>query len=225
MAAIEYIFKDIKGVIFDLDGTLVDSMWMWSSIDEVYLGRFGIVVPDDLQICIEGKSFDETARYIKGRFQLEDSIKQIKADWNEMAWDKYAYEVPLKKGVPEFLQLCKERNIQMGIATSNSSQLANHIAQVHGLGDYISQIKTSCDTKVGKPAPDVYLMVADELGLKSENCLVFEDLIPGIQAGIAAGMKVCAIEDEYSRYQQEEKILMADYYIKDYWDIINSLPN
>ena len=99
------MMNGIEAVIFDLDGSLVDSMWIWKDIDIDYLGRFGLVPPPDLSREIEGKSFSETAAYFKERFSLPDSVEQIKADWNRMAWDKYMNEVPLKDGVGEYLSL------------------------------------------------------------------------------------------------------------------------
>lgn len=214
------MLKDIKAVIFDLDGSLVDSMWMWYDIDVEYLGRFGLTCPKDLQACIEGMSFSETAVYFKERFSLPDSLEQIKKDWNDMAWDKYLHEVPLKEGVYEFLCYCKEKGIKLGIATSNSRELVENIAKVHGLDAYFECIMTGCDVAKGKPAPDIYLAVAKKLQVAPENCLVFEDIVPGIMAGKSAGMKVCAVEDAYSAYQVGEKEKLADYYIKDFRGII-----
>ena len=89
----------IEAVIFDLDGSLVDSMWIWKDIDIEYLGRFGLEPPAGLQSEIEGMSFSETAGYFKERFRLPDSVEKIKEDWNRMAWDKYMSQVPLKEGV------------------------------------------------------------------------------------------------------------------------------
>ena len=86
---------NIKAVIFDLDGSLVDSMWIWRDIDIENLGRFGIELPKELQTEIEGKSFSETADYFKERFDIPDSLEQMKEDWNRMAWDKYMNEVML----------------------------------------------------------------------------------------------------------------------------------
>ena len=213
------MMTDKEAVIFDLDGSLVDSMWIWRNIDIEYLGRFGIELPDRLQSQIEGMSFSETAVYFKEHFNIPDSIEQIKSDWNRMAWDKYMNEVPLKQGVKEFLDGCKARNIKLGIATSNSRELVEAVAQVHNLHDYFSCIMTGCDVERGKPAPDIYLAVADQLGVSPKRCLVFEDIIPGIQAGKSAGMEVCAVDDAYSREALDEKISMADYFILDYYNI------
>ena len=214
------MLQDIRAVIFDLDGSLVDSMWMWRAIDIEYLGRFGIPLPEDLQSRIEGMSFSETAVYFKEHFPIPDSIDRIKEDWNRMAWDKYANEVPLKPGIPEFLERCREEGIKLGIATSNSRQLVENIAKVHNLRDYFSCIMTGCDVAHGKPSPDIYLAVAEALDCPPSQCLVFEDIIPGIQAGKAAGMRVCAVEDAYSFNDRERKKALADYYISDYYAIL-----
>ncbi len=214
------MLQNIKAVIFDLDGSLVDSMWMWRAIDIEYLGRFGIPLPEDLQSRIEGMSFSETAVYFKEHFPIPDSIDQIKEDWNRMAWDKYANEVPLKPGIPEFLERCREEGIKLGIATSNSRQLVENITKVHNLRNYFSCIMTGCDVAHGKPSPDIYLAVAKGLDCPPSQCLVFEDIIPGIQAGKAAGMRVCAVEDAYSVNDRERKKALADYYISDYYAIL-----
>ena len=96
------MLNGIKAVIFDLDGTLVDSMWMWADIDVEYLGRFGYELPPELQKEIEGMSLNETAIYFKNRFQIEDDLETMKQEWMDMARDKYLHEVPLKPGAREF---------------------------------------------------------------------------------------------------------------------------
>lgn len=213
------MLKNIDAVIFDLDGSLVDSMWMWRAIDIEYLGKFGIPLPENLQSQIEGMSFSETAVYFKEHFEIPDSIEQIKSDWNRMAWDKYTFEVPLKPGIPEFLEGCKNSGIKLGIATSNSRELVENIAEVHNLRNYFSCIMTGCDVKRGKPAPDIYLAVAKALNVAPEHCLVFEDIIPGILAGKNAGMRVCAVEDAYSIPDRNRKEELSDYYISDYYHL------
>ncbi|MDE6388834.1 MAG: HAD family phosphatase [Lachnospiraceae bacterium] len=210
----------IEAVIFDLDGSMVDSMWMWRTIDIEYLGRFGITLPENLQACIEGMSFSETAVYFKERFNLPDDLDTIKAEWNRMAWDKYAYEVPVKDGVIELLQYCKKNGIKAGIATSNSRELVENVVKMRQMEQYFGCIMTGCDVAKGKPAPDIYLAVAERLDVNPENCLVFEDIIPGILSGKAAGMKVCAVYDKYSEHQDEEKRRLADYYTYHFRELI-----
>lgn len=214
------MWKNKKAMIFDLDGTLVDSMWMWYDIDVEYLARFDITIPKGLQADIEGMSFSETAVYFKERFNIPDSIDTIKSDWNQMAWDKYTHEVPMKEGASEFIRECRKRGILLGIATSNSRELVENIIAVHGMKNDFACIMTGCDVEHGKPAPDIYLAVAKSLNVEPGDCLVFEDIIPGILAGKRAGMEVCAIEDDYSLYQLEEKAALADYFIKDYRELL-----
>lgn len=215
------MLDNMKGVLFDLDGTLVDSMWMWKSIDIEYLGQFHISLPEDLQEAIEGKSFSETALYFKERFSIPQSLEEIKEEWNRMAWEKYEREVSIKPGALEFLKDLKARGIKMAIATSNSRAIAEMVTEVHGIRDLFGTIVTGCEVAFGKPYPDVFLKAAGELKVEPEHCLVFEDIPNGILAGKKAGMKVCAVEDDYSRNLSEKKRKMADYYIKTYDDIRN----
>lgn len=209
-----------KAFLFDLDGTLVDSMWIWESIDVEYLDRFGLELPEDLHSCIEGMSFSETARYFKERFSIPDTLEKMKSDWNRMAWEKYTQEVPLKSGIREFLRYHRARGVKMAVATSNSRELAEAVIAVHGLTDTFDVIVTGCDVAHGKPFPDVYLEAAVGLGVDPSECLVFEDVAAGIQAGRSAGMEVAAVEDAYSLYQERQKKELADLYIADYQELL-----
>lgn len=214
------MWKKKKAVIFDLDGTVVDSMWMWRSIDMEYLGGFGIALPEDLHKNISGKSFSETAAYFKETFALPDSVEEIKNTWNTMAMYKYTHEVPLKTGMLEFLKLLKENGIRTGIATSNSLELVGAVLKSLSVEEYFDEVHTACEVAKGKPAPDIYLFVAERLGVKPEECLVFEDITEGILAGKSAGMEVCAVEDAFSAGDREEKQRLADYYIADYTELL-----
>ena len=209
-----------KAFLFDLDGTLVDSMWIWESIDVEYLDRFGLELPEDLHSCSEGMSFSETAQYFKERFSIPDTLEKMKSDWNRMAWEKYTQEVPLKSGIREFLRYHRARGVKMAVATSNSRELAEAVISVHGLTDTFDVIVTGCDVAHGKPFPDVYLEAAVRLGVDPSECLVFEDVVAGIQAGRSAGMEVAAVEDAYSLYQERQKKELADLYIADYQELL-----
>lgn len=214
------IFQGVKAVLFDLDGTLIDSMWLWEDIDREYLGRFHIELPEELQNVIQGMSFSETAAYFKARFLLPHSLEQIKAEWNEMAWEKYSNEVPLKEGVIELLRSLKEKGIFMGIATSNSKELVSLVIERLGVSEYFHSIRTSCEVAKGKPSPDIYLLTAADLGALPTQCLVFEDIVQGIQAGKNAGMRVCSVYDKKSESDTALKIELSDYYIQSFRELL-----
>ena len=214
------MLENIKAVLFDLDGTLVDSMWMWKDIDIEYLGKRGFDLPGELQKDIEGMSLTETATYFKNRFELPESLEEIKKEWMDMARDKYCHQVPLKPGAKEFLLYLKEHQIRTGIASSNGIKLVHAVLQAQGVDQYLDSVHTCCDVKRGKPNQDIYLLVAEELDVKPEECLVFEDIPMGILAGKRAGMRTCAVEDVFSRDQMNEKRQLADYYIQDYYDVL-----
>ncbi len=216
---LEIMMDGVKGVLFDLDGTLVDSMWMWKEIDIEYLGRFGISLPEGLQEQIEGMSFSETANYFQSHFpQITENIEEMKASWNRMAGEKYATKVFLKPGALGFLKYLKAHGIRTGIATSNSYELVHTVLNALGVEQYFDEVHTACEVGAGKPAPDIYLYVAKTLDILPGDCLVFEDICKGITAGKAAGMRVCAVQDLYSKEAEEKKRAMADYFINDYRD-------
>lgn len=214
------MLNNIKAVLFDLDGTLVESMSMWGDIDVDYLKKFHIPVPEGLQKAIEGLSMYQTAVYFKENFAIEDSLENIMDEWNRMAYEKYTTEIPLKPGVRAFLDVLKSKNIPCGIATSNSRMLTEAILKSHQVENYFSVMVTGDEITNGKPNPEVYLEAAKKLDIAPEHCLVFEDIPFGIMAGKRAGMTVCAVEDDYSMNDMEEKIRLADFYIKSYEELL-----
>lgn len=209
-----------RAFLFDLDGTLVDSMWMWGAIDVAYLAGFGIECPADLQKAIEGMSFTETAVYFKERFSIADSLEQIKANWISMSIEKYRNQVPLKEGVREFLEAARAQGIRMAICTSNGRDMVDAVLGALEIGPYFDCVITGCEVAAGKPSPDIYLTAAERLLAKPEDCAVFEDVPAGILAGKRAGMTVFAVEDEFSKGMEEEKRRLADYYIGNYRELL-----
>lgn len=214
------MLKNIKACLFDMDGTLLDSMHIWKDIDIEFFARYGLELPKTFQNEIEGKSFTETAEYVKEQYKVPLSVEEIIQTWNEMAFQKYAKEIGFKEGAFAFLKYLKEKGIRTAICTSNSRELVNAVEENLGFGAYMDTIVTSCEVGAGKPAPDVYLEAARRVGVEPKDCLVFEDIVPGLMAGKNAGMKLCAVEDAFSADQREEKKAMADYYIENYLELL-----
>ncbi len=215
-----------KAVIFDLDGTLIDSMWVWEAVDQEFYIKHDLVgatIPEDIHEQMEGMSFTEVANFFRELFDISASVEEIKQDWLKSTYDKYVNEVFLKEGCLELLTHLSNNQIKMGIATSNSRELVEAVLKARGIEHYFEYICTSCEVNAGKPAPDVYLNVAKRLEIDPEHCLVFEDVVKGIQGGKNAGMTVCAVKDAFSEGQLERKKEIADYYVETFHDVISGL--
>lgn len=210
-----------KAVIFDMDGSLVDSMWIWTEVDDIFMEKYHLTMPENFHKEIEGMSFTETAQYFLDTFPtLTCTIEDVKREWQEMTMELYCTRVPLKPGAEEFLQRMKASGVRLGIATSNARELAEAVLEALHIREFFDTVRTSCEVAKGKPAPDVYLKAAEDLQVEPKDCLVFEDIPSGILAGKRAGMTVCAVDDAFSAPYEAEKRSLADYYIYDYAEVI-----
>ena len=203
-----------------MDGTLIDSMWIWKQVDIEFLGKRGIPLPERLQMEIEGMSYSETAVYFKERFNLPESLEEIKEEWRLMAEDYYKRHIQLKSGAKDFLKLLYDKGLTLGIATSNSRELVDCMLANHGIRKYFSNIRTSCEVEKGKPYPDVYLKVAEDMGIDPCRCLVFEDTLSGVMAAKSAGMRVFAMADEISLESKDKLIELAEGYIHSFNEVM-----
>ena len=211
-----------KAVIFDMDGSLVDSMWIWPEVDRIYMEKYGLTEPETFHKDIEGMSYTETAQYFVDTFRtLNQTVEQVKQEWRDMTIELYATKVFPKPGAMEFLDAMRKRGVLRVIATSNNREIAEAALHARGLTEYFDSVRTSCEVAAGKPAPDVYLKVAGDLRVNPGECLVFEDVPNGILAGKNAGMEVCAVDDAFSRPDEPEKKQLADYFIRDFYEIMN----
>ena len=118
------MLEHTKAVIFDLDGTLVDSMWVWTAIDEDYIRKYHLNPPEDFHEAMEGMSYTETAQYFLKIFpELPHTVEEIKKEWYDMSVDKYTKEVTLKPGVKEFLEMLDRVSSVHDILVSDSYSL------------------------------------------------------------------------------------------------------
>lgn len=210
----------IKAAIFDLDGTLVDSMWVWEQIDIDFLKSKGYTPPKDLNDDITHLTFRQTAEYFKDRFNLSDSIDEITDTWNNMAYDFYSSKVKLKEGVIPFFNKLKSLNIKIGLATSNSLPLLEATLKNNGIYHLFDAITVTDEVKKSKENPDVYLLCANKLNVSPKNCVVFEDIIAAVNGAKLAGMKVIGIYDKASEDQKEILTQTCDRYILNYNELI-----
>lgn len=210
------MFKDIKAAIFDMDGTIIDSMWVWRKIDLDYLSARNISIPKDLKENIEHLSFEDTAKYFKKRFNLNDSVETIMNEWNEMAYDEYLNRVEIKSGAKDFIASLKKSGIKVALATSNCNLLLETALKKFDIYHHFDTIVTTDEVSRSKAFPDVYLLAAERLNVIPNDCIVFEDILTAINGAKAAGMKVVAVEDDHSLEDRHLIKKHADKYIVEF---------
>jgi HAD superfamily hydrolase (TIGR01509 family) len=202
-----------------MDGTIIDSMWVWYAINRDYLDKRNLSMPTDLKEKIETMTFKESALYFKDRFKIEDSVETIMDEWNEMAKSSYN-DVKLKPGVYEYLTKLKEKDIKIGLATSNYSKLVDLALSQNNIKHFFDAITTTEEVGREKSFPDVYLLTAKKLNVEPEKCVVFEDILPAIKGAKLAGMTVVGVQDEYSIDQWESIMEYSDHCIEKYDELI-----
>lgn len=212
--------NNIKAVIFDLDGTLIDSMGIWTQIDEEYLKGFGYEVPKNLQEEITHLTLTETAIYFKKMFNIENEIADIIDTWHNMALSHYSKTIKLKDGVVPYLNHLKNKGIKIALATSNSIPLLEATLKNHEIYHYFDAITTTEEVNKAKNYPDIYLLSAKKLGVNPEDCLVFEDIVQAVKGAKLAGMTVYSVHDKNSENQKEDLIKLSDRYIQNFNELL-----
>jgi beta-phosphoglucomutase-like phosphatase (HAD superfamily) len=206
----------MKGCIFDLDGTLLDSMDVWGKIDIDFLQKRGFAVPSDYMDSISSMSFTECAIYTIKRFNLPDSVEGLMREWSDMAAYAYGHTVLMKPYAKEYLSALRERGLRLGVATSLAAELYEPALRGQGIYDWFQAICNSDEVGCGKSQPDIFLLTEKKMGVPPGDCLVFEDILPAIKSAKNAGMKVCGVYDKAAESDWERIKKTADYAIIDW---------
>ena len=188
-----------KAAIFDLDGTLLDSMGVWDQVDIDFLAKRGIEVPADYMGKVAAMQFRQIAEYTIARFGLPDTPEALMQEWDDMARVAYSTVVEAKPHAVEYLSYLKRSGAKLAVATSLPPALREPAMKHVGIFDYFDQIVSVDDANdVGKDRPDVFLLAAGRLGVVPEQCTVFEDLLVAMRSAKSVGMRVWAIHDDSS---------------------------
>lgn len=208
----------IRGAIFDADGTLLDSMPMWSGVGSGYLNTMGIEAKEDLDERFKDMSLYQSALCLKEEYDLPLSIEEIGAGINKMVDHLYADFVELKPGVMELLEELRLRGVKMCVATASEAYQISMALERCGAAHYFEKVLSCVDVGHGKDEPHIFNEALELLGTSKDETYVFEDALYAVRTAKAEGFKCIGIYEE-TMPQQEELNSNTDFYIKDYRDL------
>lgn len=205
----------IKGVIFDLDGTLIDSMKIWTKIDRKLLRENGVEnIPPDISDRVRKMTIEESAQYFIDEFGFECTSEYIIKRIEELVRIEYEENIPLKSYAAEFLDYLDEKKIPYGVATATYKGLAEAVLKRCGIWEQMRFLLTEVEYPLGKNFPDIFLGGAERLGLEPEEVLVVEDSLHCIETAAKAGFITAGVYDEVSWNEQSLIADTADYYVR-----------
>jgi HAD superfamily hydrolase (TIGR01509 family) len=209
------IFLNIKAAIFDMDGTLVDSLmlWdvLWSTFGKQYLDddNFAPSVEDDKKV--RTLTLRDAMKLIHSNYNLGESGEELLAVANRIMNDFYANRVELKDGVREFLEHCKNNGIKMCIASATAPELIDVALKHCDIGKYFLKVFSCGAIGKGKDKPDVFLQAANFLGTEVRDTWVFEDSLVAIETATKIGMPTVGIYDRFNYGQDKIKEIAKEY--------------
>ena len=215
----------IKGVIFDIDGTLLDSMPLWNNLGERYLQKLGFTEEETegLSRRISAMPFVEGIRYIKKAYTLNLEEERIREQLQEMIAKAYCDEVVLKAGVKEYLQFLKERGIPCILATAGDAFLATDALKRLKVWEEFQGLLLCEEFNTSKREAKIYQLAMERLSLsRPEEVLVCEDVLHAVKSAKQAGFQVCGILDEANREDWAMIQEVADFTAKDFYELVYS---
>lgn len=210
--------KSIKGAVFDVDGTLLDTMGIWEEAGARYLKSIGKTPEERLGREMASMTMEEGARYMKEHYRLHENVHSIVRGVLDIVRDFYVYEAQMKPGAAEFLKKLSERGILIAAATSGDRELVQAAFERLGIARYFEEIFTCSEVGAGKTEPLIYERAAGRLGCRPEETCVFEDVLYAVQTACRAGFRTIGVYDRYSEGEKEQIKEMSEIYLTDFTD-------
>ncbi|MFQ9515606.1 MAG: HAD family hydrolase [Eubacterium sp.] len=206
----------VKGIIFDADGTLLDSMMIWKDAGRLYLESLGYKVKENLEEIMFDMTMAEGAEYMKKNYGLKLMEDEIIHGVNSRVYDFYAEDVEPKTGVKEFLEYVYFKDIPMTIATSTDRLMIEAALKRTGFDKYIKKIFTTTEVGKGKSNPDIFIAAMKEMKSSADETWLFEDAAYSMETAKKIGLHTVGIYDFSSMNHQEEVKGLSDIYIKNW---------
>lgn len=210
----------IKGAIFDLDGTLLDSLSVWEQIDIRFLEKRGIKATKEYTQAVTPLGFHKAAEYTIARYGLGESTEEVISEWNRMAQQAYASEITLKPNVREYLLHLRGKGVKLGVATALHLESIESVLKNNHIYDMFESFTMLQEVSRGKGFPDIYLLAAQRLGLLPEDCIVYEDILTAIKGAKSGGFRVCGVYDPYAEHEWDQIVALSDYTVKDFAELM-----
>ena len=211
--------KDIQGAIFAWDGTLLDSMYIWSEIGLKFLKNEGITPPPGVEDEFVKMSLVQAAEYYIKNYAPDKTVMDIVESINALIKDFYFDQVLLKSGVKEFLEFLKNKGVKMCVATATDRPYVEMALKRNGIDSYFTDIYTCGIVGAGKDTAVIYDKSLEHLGTPKDKTFVFEDALYAIETAHKAGYKIVGINDISEKADPETVKSFCDYYINDYYEI------
>ena len=197
-------------LIFDMDGTLLDSMEFWQNLGRKYLESKGKSPEDDLEAIIESMTLQESASYFKTKYDLDEDAEAIIKQVLDFIEDKYLNEIPLKKGVKKFLEKVNSQGYKMCILTTSEKSQAVGALKRTGVLDLFDEVYTDRDFNLSKKDPQIYIKACEKMGESPSDTVVFEDALYAVESAKKTKCVVVGVYDEYSKGDWDKIISIAD---------------
>ena len=219
----KFLNHDIQAVIFDMDGTLIDSTGLWHEIDKKFFAKRNMDLPKDYAQKIVHLGLKQAAIFTKKEYGIKETPDEIIQEWRQMAIDFYVNEVQLKDGALELLKLFKDKGLKLAIATANDAELYMPCVNRLGIGSYFDFIDDVNISQKGKEDGKIYLDLVDKLQTKVENTLVLEDMPTCLKTVHEIGFPTIAVFDKASEKYEEDKRSNSDFFINNFNELIKLL--
>lgn len=211
---------DINYIIFDMDGTLLDSLSVWADSDREFITGLGMEYDGRHSLAMKKMHFDSACEYLVREFSLSLTAEETGKKILEIVEEHYINGVPLKDGAEEFLSAAHKAGVKMCVATSNKKSLAEASLKAKDIMDYMEFVMTSDEVGCGKESPEIFLKAAELLGAKPSETVVFEDSIHAVMSAKSAGFKVIGVYDKLCPDEFEEIEKYADMSVKSFKELL-----